>query len=145
MVEVHLLQELSCRWNQSRWFMLCNMHFLLLHSYQYSECVLQLKRTNVGIALVANPRVLFLDEPTSGKHFAAGCADAALSCRCASAINIKHAVFRWPCRCSNILHKDCVMLTCNHNMFQLFCGTLPNKHVIVMHMSSLVAFVARLS
>lgn len=26
----------------------------------------ELKRTNVGIALVANPRVLFLDEPTSG-------------------------------------------------------------------------------
>ena len=28
--------------------------------------VLQLKRTNVGIALVTSPRVLFLDEPTSG-------------------------------------------------------------------------------
>lgn len=27
---------------------------------------MQLKRTNVGIALVSNPRVLFLDEPTSG-------------------------------------------------------------------------------
>lgn len=27
----------------------------------------QLKRTNVGISLVSNPRVLFLDEPTSGK------------------------------------------------------------------------------
>jgi len=26
----------------------------------------QCKRTNIGIALVANPRVLFLDEPTSG-------------------------------------------------------------------------------
>ena len=30
--------------------------------------MLQLKRTNVGIALVANPQVLFLDEPTSGKQ-----------------------------------------------------------------------------
>ena len=30
-------------------------------------CVhVQLKRTNVGISLVSNPRVLFLDEPTSG-------------------------------------------------------------------------------
>ena len=100
-----MLQELPCRWNQSRWFLLCNMHFLLLHFYQYCETVLQLKRTNVGIALVANPRVLFLDEPTSGKQFAAGCADAASSCRCASAINIKHAVLRWPRRCSSILHK----------------------------------------
>ena len=26
----------------------------------------QFKRTNVGIALVSNPRVLFLDEPTTG-------------------------------------------------------------------------------
>ncbi len=26
----------------------------------------QAKRTNIGIALIANPRVLFLDEPTSG-------------------------------------------------------------------------------
>lgn len=33
-------------------------------------CVLlQLKRTNVGISLVSNPRVLFLDEPTSGATF----------------------------------------------------------------------------
>lgn len=55
----------------ARWFMLCSMHFLLLHFYPFCETVLQLKRTNVGIALVANPRVLFLDEPTSGKPFAA--------------------------------------------------------------------------
>ena len=32
----------------------------------FSVHVLQLKRTNVGIALVTSPRVLFLDEPTSG-------------------------------------------------------------------------------
>ncbi len=48
------------------------MHFFLPYLYQYCETVLQLKRTNVGIALVASPRVLFLDEPTSGKLFAAG-------------------------------------------------------------------------
>ena len=52
------------------------MHFHLPHFYQYLE-MLQLKRTNVGIALVASPRVLFLDEPTSGKLFAAGHASAA--------------------------------------------------------------------
>ena len=28
--------------------------------------VLQAKRTNIGIALITNPQVLFLDEPTSG-------------------------------------------------------------------------------
>jgi ABC-type multidrug transport system ATPase subunit len=26
----------------------------------------QMKRTNIGIALIADPRVLMLDEPTSG-------------------------------------------------------------------------------
>jgi hypothetical protein len=75
-----------------RWFMLCGMHFLSLHFDRCCETVLQLKRTNVGIALVASPRVLFLDEPTSGKLFAAGHADAALSSQNASSINIKHAI-----------------------------------------------------
>lgn len=50
------------------------MRTLLLHGIvalaagaECSCCMsVQLKRTNVGIALVSNPRVLFLDEPTSG-------------------------------------------------------------------------------
>lgn len=33
----------------------------------------QAKRTNIGIALVTNPRVLFLDEPTSGALYLAVC------------------------------------------------------------------------
>ena len=36
----------------------------------------QAKRTNVGIALITSPRVLFLDEPTSGES---SCASAWLS------------------------------------------------------------------
>lgn len=60
-----------------RWLILCGMHFLLPRSYQHCESVLQLKRTNVGIALVASPRVLFMDEPTSGKLYGAGHACAA--------------------------------------------------------------------
>ena len=59
-----------------RWLILCAMHFHLPHFCQCLE-MLQLKRTNVGIALVASPRVLFLDEPTSGKLFAAGHASSA--------------------------------------------------------------------
>ena len=37
-----------------------------------SRCLVQrtgqAKRTNIGLALVSQPRVLFLDEPTSGKR-----------------------------------------------------------------------------
>ncbi len=32
---------------------------------QHSDCV-QCKRTNIGIALITNPCVLFMDEPTAG-------------------------------------------------------------------------------
>ena len=31
-----------------------------------SVTVLQCKRTNIGVALVTDPRVLFMDEPISG-------------------------------------------------------------------------------